>query len=322
MEDSVEKRYLDACIAAQQARDAAEREEQERRVRDAERIAEEQKKAAAAQKKTAQRTRIAAGFFLVFMVIAIASAWFAVQKGNEAQRRLAELYEEQGRQELLKGNHEPALAYLNEAYAQGADSVSLRYLIAQAVRSLGVPRVSLEDERGPIREAAFSPDNRLVITVGEKGTAKAWDAKTGAVVFSEGSDGAEAVGAATLSPDGTRILTVSRNGKAKLRRIDDPVAQVVFGNPDGGVRAAHFSPSGTRVLTEGPGARLEVWDPDGGKQVVSLHGHTADIESAFFSADGSTIVAAAGARSGYGMRSSAHRYSPSLVRATPSSPSG
>ena len=55
-EASVERAYLDACSAAQRAREAAEKEEQERRIRDAERIAEEQKKAAAAQKRTARAT--------------------------------------------------------------------------------------------------------------------------------------------------------------------------------------------------------------------------------------------------------------------------
>ena len=57
-EASVERAYLDACSAAQRAREAAEKEEQERRIRDAERIAEEQKKAAEAQKNIARRTQI------------------------------------------------------------------------------------------------------------------------------------------------------------------------------------------------------------------------------------------------------------------------
>jgi len=47
--DTDERAYLNACSSAQQVRDAAAREEQERRIRDAERIAEEQKKAALAR---------------------------------------------------------------------------------------------------------------------------------------------------------------------------------------------------------------------------------------------------------------------------------
>lgn len=52
---SVERAYLSACSAAQQAREVAEKEEQERRIRDAERIAEEQKKVAEAQRNIAEK---------------------------------------------------------------------------------------------------------------------------------------------------------------------------------------------------------------------------------------------------------------------------
>ncbi|MGH9905333.1 MAG: WD40 repeat domain-containing protein, partial [Pyrinomonadaceae bacterium] len=86
------------------------------------------------------------------------------------------------------------------------------------MRPLGVPRITLDHGR-PIREAAFGPNNRLVITVGEKGTAKVWDAKTGSVLSSIGNDDAEGIEAATFSPDGRRVLTISRTGKANLHRI-------------------------------------------------------------------------------------------------------
>jgi WD40 repeat protein len=67
---SVERAYLEAASAAQLAREAAEKEEQERRIRDAERIAGEQKKAAAAQIKITQRTRIGLGAALILLAVA------------------------------------------------------------------------------------------------------------------------------------------------------------------------------------------------------------------------------------------------------------
>jgi conflict system STAND superfamily ATPase len=60
-EASVERAYLNASSAGQRVRQAAEKEEQERRIRDAERIAEEQKKAAReAQRANAALLAIAA----------------------------------------------------------------------------------------------------------------------------------------------------------------------------------------------------------------------------------------------------------------------
>src|SRR5215510_13592025 len=83
-EASVERAYLVACRTAQHAREAAEKEEQERRIRDAERIAEEQKKAAEAQKNIARRTTI--GLVVVALVAALAVWQYfkAVRETNAA----------------------------------------------------------------------------------------------------------------------------------------------------------------------------------------------------------------------------------------------
>lgn len=69
--DSDERAYLNACTAAQQAREAAIKEEQERRIRDAERIAEEEKKAAA-QRQKVRNTRIG---LAVAVVVAGLAGW-------------------------------------------------------------------------------------------------------------------------------------------------------------------------------------------------------------------------------------------------------
>ena len=99
--DTDERAYLNACTAAQQAREAAEREEQERRIRDAERVAEEQKKAAeaaeaarAAEEKArvdadafARRSRkqtwIAAGVAVVAVLSFLGAIGFAYQANQQ-----------------------------------------------------------------------------------------------------------------------------------------------------------------------------------------------------------------------------------------------
>src|SRR5262245_1338925 len=105
-EASTERAYLVACSAAQQAREAAEKEEQERRIRDAERIAEEQRKAANAQKNIVRRTRI--GLIVVALVAALAVWQYfkAVRETNVAtSRQLAA-------QSLNYLDHQPDLALL------------------------------------------------------------------------------------------------------------------------------------------------------------------------------------------------------------------
>lgn len=245
------------------------------------------------RRRRAHRRRLTAIVLTGFITALLVALVVTLMSRHDAVTRLAELYEEQGRRELSNGKPEQALAFLNEALSIGADRTSLHYLIARAARPLGVPRVSL-DAQSEIRDATFSADDKLVLTGGMKGTIQVWDARTGSVLFSVGSDDSEGIESATFSPDGGSILTVSRKGKAKLRRVGDWKAQTAIGDPEGGVRSARFSTNGARVLTVGPGARLEVWDSDGGKRVVSLEGHTGDIGSACFSADGGTIAATAG----------------------------
>ena len=79
-ENSLQKRYLDACIEAQQAREAAEREEQERRVRDAERIAEEQKRSALQRKFV----WLASAASMVFLALAIVASWFYMEAQKQS----------------------------------------------------------------------------------------------------------------------------------------------------------------------------------------------------------------------------------------------
>jgi hypothetical protein len=93
-EASVERAYLNACSAAQQAREAAEKEEQERRIRDAEQIAEEQKKAAEAQQQRADeqaaarmRQRRISWALLIVMVSAVGIAIYAWRQRVAAEER-------------------------------------------------------------------------------------------------------------------------------------------------------------------------------------------------------------------------------------------
>jgi hypothetical protein len=85
--DSDERAYLNACTAAQQAREAAVQEEQERRIRDAERIAEEQRKAAKAQKNIARRTRIGLALVALVAVVAVWQYFKAVRATKVATAR-------------------------------------------------------------------------------------------------------------------------------------------------------------------------------------------------------------------------------------------
>ena len=64
--------------------------------------------------------------------------------------------------------------------------------------------------------ASFSPDGARIVTAGGgNGTAKVWDARTGAALL-ELKGHTDGVKSASFSPDGSRIVTGSRDRTAKV----------------------------------------------------------------------------------------------------------
>jgi len=83
-DNSPEKPYLKSCLEAQQALEASEREDQERRVRDAEKIAEEQSNRVLAQAKMVKRTRFGLVASLLLLVVAGWQYWEATDAAETA----------------------------------------------------------------------------------------------------------------------------------------------------------------------------------------------------------------------------------------------
>jgi WD40 repeat protein len=99
----------------------------------------------------------------------------------------------------------------------------------------------------------------------------------------------DALRAAMFSPDGTRVVTASRDRTARIWRADGAGAPVVLrGHPDQ-VRFAAFSPDGTRVATSSLD-ELRIWRADGSGAPLVVLGD-AVLGRFAFSPDGSRIVA-------------------------------
>ena len=98
-----------------------------------------------------------------------------------------------------------------------------------------------------------------------------------------------AVVAAAFSPDGTRVVTESRDNTARLwdARTGAPLATL-----SGHTNSAAFSPDGTRVLTASDDDAARLWDARTGAALATLSGHTGAVYSAAFSPDGTRIVTA------------------------------
>jgi hypothetical protein len=97
-----------------------------------------------------------------------------------------------------------------------------------------------------------------------------------------------------FSPDGSKIVTGSRDNTARLwdGATGKPIGEALLGH-EGSVLSAAFSPDGKRVVTGSNDTTARLWDAESGKEIAVLKGHVSGVMSAAFSPDGKRVVTAA-----------------------------
>ncbi len=158
-----------------------------------------------------------------------------------------------------------------------------------------------------VNDLALSPEGGRFVTVSRDRTAKLWslDPASPPRILARSPDEPvpqshdDEVLSAAFSPDGTRIVTTSRDSTARI--WDAETARPAAGIPpllhtDGKpVWGAVFSPDGRLVLTAGQDERAGIWDAASGKNMLWLmpgEGRRAAINSATFSPDGRLVATA------------------------------
>ena len=162
--------------------------------------------------------------------------------------------------------------------------------------------ISMERERtvlightDAVLQAAFSPDGHRIVTGSDDNTARVWDARSGALIWTLQGHQARVI-RVSFSSDGTRLLTASSDGTARLwdattGRLVKLLRMVDPGVPPSSIRDAAFSPDGARIVTaSGFGHDPWVWDSKTGEKVSILHGHVFNVNCVAFSPDSSLVV--------------------------------
>jgi WD40 repeat protein len=113
----------------------------------------------------------------------------------------------------------------------------------------------------PIREAAFSPDSRLLaITTPE--SVHVWDVNTGTIIQTIATTSIGTPHQSVFSPDGTRLATTGSNGTQVIDRMP---SQLIYTIPDIDTAGAviTFSPDG-RFLARSGLANIRLYNADDG----------------------------------------------------------
>ncbi|RPJ24401.1 MAG: hypothetical protein EHM33_17965, partial [Chloroflexi bacterium] len=149
--------------------------------------------------------------------------------------------------------------------------------------------LTLTGHTGGVNQVVFSPDGTRLATASDDTTAKVWNARTGEELFTL-TGHTDIVSSIAFSPDGTRLITGSWDHTAKVWDMTTGAELFTFSNFTEPVEAV-FNPDG-KELALNSGNEVQIWDFRKGEKLLTLFGHSNQVERVAFSPDGERLVTA------------------------------
>lgn len=197
-----------------------------------------------------------------------------LRSNAEARATVLELLQEKGRTELLAGNTQRALAFLDAAYEGGRkDDPALQFLLASAVRDLSAvePGGDLDCGSG-IRDIAFSPDGTIIVAACHE-RARMWRLSDHTRLADLDAP-AGSFDSVAYSHDGSLIATWGDEGNVRLWDRSGRLLRMLH-HADDRVNYAPFTDDDSRIVTSGNDGWARVWDVQTGQLVRALQGSSA-----------------------------------------------
>lgn len=147
--------------------------------------------------------------------------------------------------------------------------------------------------RGPpsaVWTAAYSPDDRRIVTARADKVGEIWDAATGERV-AELRGHTDVVNQAAFSRDGQRIVTASDDGTARVWDAASGQPLAVAQGHRKGVYQAAFSPDGKLIATSSKDGTARLWEAQTGRELRVLPSQGGEVTNVAFSPDGQYLVA-------------------------------
>jgi WD40 repeat protein/DNA-binding SARP family transcriptional activator len=246
------------------------------------------------REQTARRRRLAFAFgTLAVGLIAIGIvAAVAVHQKNVAQReRDVALSRQLALQSTNSLGTDPELGLrlaLSAVHASPTtDAAAALRQATLAFRQVGV----LQADSVTAETAAFSPDGSRIVTGGDNGIARVWDAASGRELAHLAA-GHGTVQTARFAPDGQRLALGFGDGTLVLTDGALGGAREVLRVPRAAVKSVAFSHDGARLAVAMSDGTVRVLAAGGSGQAQILRGHTGPVLGVDISSDGNRIASA------------------------------
>ncbi|HEU4557954.1 MAG TPA: hypothetical protein VFS20_08900 [Longimicrobium sp.] len=232
-----------------------------------------------------------ASLALLFLLLACTAAgfgWYALHQQTIAESRQ---YAAQAQQ---VADYDPAAAL---RWALDAGRTAHTDEAETALRRVldGPMALAILHHRGPVTRVALSPDGSRLATASDDGTARIWDARTGALAATlDGRSGP--VSTIAFSPDGLRLATATERSGARVWDLRTGRQAFALGGHEdyGPVVDVSFSPDSARVAVAFTDGAVGIWNARTGDSIATYPLCT-DLEArAAFSPDGKRLVVSGG----------------------------
>ncbi|MBY0261592.1 MAG: serine/threonine protein kinase, partial [Phycisphaerales bacterium] len=164
------------------------------------------------------------------------------------------------------------------------------WLNARSDTSLAVMR----GHKGQVSDVCFSADGSRFASAGDDGTARVWDARTGAQTALLAGAGGHTGRVVTvdISTDGRLVVTASADGTARVWNASSGEPPIVLLGHEKPLNDARFSPDGLRIVTCSADGTCRLWSARDGTLITTLKGHRGEIKAVAFSPGGARIATA------------------------------
>ncbi|NPV65869.1 MAG: protein kinase [Anaerolineae bacterium] len=249
----------------------------------------------ALRRRAANRLRLFIAALILFALVSLGLAKFAFdqQAATAQQARISRSRELAATAITSRAALDLSLLLSLEAL-RSADTFEARSSLLTGLQAQPQLITFLHGHTDWVRDVAFSPDGRMLVSAGRDGTIRRWDVAARQPIDPPLTGHTDWINGLAFSPDGSLLASAGRDRTIRLwdAASGEPIGDPLVGHA-AEVWAIAFSPDGAALVSGDAEGGLLLWNLTGTPTITRrLEGHTGAIYAVAFSPDGRLIASA------------------------------